>query len=382
MPAVNSSSESSIPLQREPIHVVHVVESFAAGCLVALATLCHTVRDGIQHSIIHALRPESPDRFVELFPANVAFYFLPMTRSIRLGADLRAFKQLCVMLRRIQPDVVHCHSSKAGFLGRWAARREGLPSVYTPHGYAFLRTDVGSLQRACFKIAEWVAARAGNAIVACGEEEYALSRWLAGRNDQVFCIPNSLNLVEADALLRTAPPARLRPDAVMVGTCGRLEPQRNPALFSALVLMLKDEVRWTWIGAPRQNAALPPQVECPGWLSRGEALARLAALDVYVQTSLWEGLSYAVLEAMALGKAVVATDIPANRNIVRHGVTGFLGSTPQELASHVHRLVHDAPLRRRMGAAARRCVEERHDAQKAYLAYDRLYHGLAGDGKP
>lgn len=382
MPAVNSSSALLIPLQREPIHVVHVVESFAAGCLVALATLCHTVRNGIHHSIIHALRPESPERFMELFPEDVNFYFLPMSRSIRLGADLRAFGQLCGMLRRIQPDVVHCHSSKAGFLGRWAARREGLPSVYTPHGYAFLRTDVGSLQRTCFKAAEWVAARAGNAIVACGEEEYALSRWLAGRNDQVFCIPNSLNLVELDALRRTVPPAHPHPDMVTVGTCGRLEPQRNPALFSALVLALKDAARWIWVGAPRQNTVLPPQVECPGWLSRGEALARLAALDIYIQTSLWEGLSYAVLEAMALGKAVVATDIPANRNIVRHGITGFLGSTPQELASHVHRLVHDAPLRRRMGAAARHCVEERHNAQKVYPAYDRLYHGLAGDGKP
>lgn len=135
-----------------------------------------------------------------------------------------------------------------------------------------------------------------------------------------------------------------------------------------------------------RRAATKRRIAAAGGMPRlaqpGEALARLAALDVYVQTSLWEGLSYAVLEAMALGKAVVATDIPANRTIVRHGVTGFLGSTPQELASHVHRLVHDAPLRRRMGAAARRCVEERHDAQKAYLAYDRLYHGLAGDGKP
>ena len=235
MPAV-SSSVSSISFQRKSIHVVHVVESFAAGCLVALATLCHTVRNGIQHSIIHALRPESPERFVELFPTDVAFYFLPMTRLIRIGADLRVFGQLCGMLRRIQPDVVHCHSSKAGFLGRWAARREGLPSVYTPHGYAFLRTDVGSLQRACFKTAEWLAARAGNAIVACGEEEYALSRLLASRNDQVLCIPNSLNLVELDALRRTVPPACLHPDAIMVGTCGRLEPQRNPDLFSACLL--------------------------------------------------------------------------------------------------------------------------------------------------
>lgn len=354
------------------------MESFAAGCLAALATLCHTVRDGIRHSVIHALRPESPESFAKLFPGDVSFYFLPMTRAIRPGADLRAFGRLCGMLRSLRPDVVHCHSSKAGFLGRWAARWAGLPSVYTPHGYAFLRTDVGPLRRACFKSAEWLAARAGTAIVACGEEEYKFSRQLAGRHDPVICIPNSLNLAELDDLRQSMPLCRTQSDQVVVGTCGRLEAQRNPRLFCALALALQNQALWTWIGASQHNAILPPGVECPGWLSRGEALTRLAALDIYVQTSLWDGLSYSVLEAMALGKAVVATDIPANRAIVQHGVTGFLGASAEELIAHVRRLIQDAELRRRMGAAARRRVEERHDARNVYRAYASLYRTLCG----
>lgn len=377
MPATDRSLLSSDSPQRKSIHVVHVMESFAAGCLVALATLCHTVRDGIQHSIIHALRPESPESFAKLFPEDVSFHFLPMTRDIRPVADMRAFGELCGMLRSMRPDVVHCHSSKAGFLGRCAARRAGFPSVYTPHGYAFLRTDVGPLRRACFKWAEWLAARAGTAIVACGEEEYRFSRQLAGRHDQVICIPNSLDLSELDGLRQRTPPFRAHPDQVLAGTCGRLEPQRNPQLFSVLALALQDQAVWTWIGASQHNALLPPQVECPGWLSRGEALARLAALDVYVQTSLWDGLSYSILEAMALGKAVVATDIPANRAIIQHGVTGFLGASPERLIEYARRLIQDASLRQQMGAAARRRVEEQHDARKVYQAYGRLYRTLS-----
>lgn len=360
------------------IHVVHVMESFAAGCLVALATLCHSVRDGIRHSVIHALRPESPESFAKLFPEDVSFHFLPMTRAIRPVQDARAFGRLCGMLRSMRPDVVHCHSSKAGFLGRCAARWSGLPSVYTPHGYAFLRTDVGPLHRACFKWAEWLAARAGTAIVACGEEEYKFSRQLAGAHDPVVCIPNSLNLAELDGLRQSLPPLPPHRDKVVAGTCGRLEAQRNPQLFSALALALQSQAMWIWIGASQHNDVLPPQVECPGWLGRGEALTRLAALDIYVQTSLWEGLSYSVLEAMALGKAVVATDIPANRAIVQHGVTGFLGASEKELIEYARRLIEDAPLRRQMGAAARRRVEERHDARKVYQAYAGLYRTLSG----
>lgn len=362
-----------------PIHVVHVVESFAAGCLAAIATLCHSAQEGLRHSVIHAARPETPKNFADFFPGDVAFYSLPMTRTIRPVQDWRAFIGLRALLVRLRPDVVHCHSSKAGFLGRWAARSLGMPSVYTPHGYAFLRTDVGHWQRACYKTAEWLAARAGNAVVACGREEYELACGLVGKNRKLVCIPNAVNLKEMDALRQSMPLASPAPgiEHIRVGTCGRMEPQRNPRLFSELATALKDEAAWTWIGAPSKTAALPPHVKCSGWLSRSETLTRLAQLDIYVQTSLWDGLSYAVLEAMTFGKPVVATDIPANRAILKHGVTGFLGASPREMAEHLRLLARDAALRRKMGAAARLCVEENHDAARNYQVYGSLYHSLA-----
>lgn len=370
---------SAAPVGCAPVHVVHVVESFAAGCLAAIATLCHSAQEGLLHSVIHATRPETPKNFAEFFPDSVAFYSLPMRRSISPVQDWRAFMGLRALLAQLRPDVVHCHSSKAGFLGRWAARSLDMPSVYTPHGFAFLRTDVGHWQRSCYKMAEWIAARAGNALVACGREEYELACRLAGKNCKLVCIPNAVNLKEMDALRQgmpvVSPPQAL--EHIRVGTCGRMEPQRNPRLFAELAIALKDAAAWTWIGAPSKTAALPPHVECSGWLSRSETLTRLAQLDIYVQTSLWDGLSYAVLEAMTFGKPVVATDIPANRAIVEHGVTGFLGASPQEMIAHVRLLVQDAALRRRMGAAARRRVEENHDAARNYQVYGNLYRSLA-----
>lgn len=362
-----------------PIHVVHVVESFAAGCLAAIATLCHSTQEGLRHSVIHAARPETPKNFAAFFPDNVAFYSLPMTRTIRPVQDWRAFVALRALLAQLQPDVVHCHSSKAGFLGRWAARSLDVPSVYTPHGYAFLRTDVGRWQRACYKMAEWVAARAGNALVACGREEYELACGLVGKNCKLICVPNAVNLQEMDALRQGMPVASpsFERERVQVGTCGRMEPQRNPGLFAELAIAMKDAAAWIWIGAPSKTAALPSHVKCSGWLSRSETLTRLAQLDIYVQTSLWDGLSYAVLEAMTFGKPVVATDIPANRAIVEHGVTGFLGASAQEMIAHLRLLAQDAALRRKMGEAARRRVEEKHDAARNYTVYGNLYHSLA-----
>lgn len=100
-----------------------------------------------------------------------------------------------------------------------------------------------------------------------------------------------------------------------------------------------------------------------------------------MHTSLWEGLSYAVLEAMALGKPVVATDIPANKALIEHGHTGFLGHTPQNMVELLWRLLRDSALRHRTGEAARAYIERQHDASQSYQAYAQLYAHLLSGGQ-
>ena len=80
---------------------------------------------------------------------------------------------------------------------------------------------------------------------------------------------------------------------------------------------------------------------------------------------------------MALGKPVVACDIPSNRAIVEHGVTGFLGATADDLARFISLLACDPLLRETMGEAARKHIAKRHDIKTAYLSYTELYHDLA-----
>jgi glycosyltransferase involved in cell wall biosynthesis len=364
-----------------PVHVVHIVESFASGCLTSVATICHAARDGARHSIIHSRRPETPANFERLFPGDVSFHFVQMAREITPVKDMRALTKICALLGRIKPDVVHCHSSKAGVIGRCAARRYGLPSVYTPRAYAFLRRDVSAWRRAVYMAAEWMAARVGSLVVACGREEYELSLKFASDKNRVFCVNNAVNFEELDAILAAtgASPEK----KLLIGTSGRLGAQHDPGLFSALAERLNQQARWVWIGAPMEaDEELSPTVERTGWLGRDEARAGVAALDIYVHTSCWDGLSIAVLEAMALARPVVATDIPANRYLIEHGVTGFLGSSVDDLAAHVHRLAVDAELRRGMGQAARRYVREHHDAAGVFQEYARLYRELAAGRVP
>ena len=206
------------------MRILHIVESFAAGCLTALSTLCHAVNQGVDHSIAYALREETPADFETLFPRDVSFYRVPM--GVGIGAGVRACRELHALIRRIRPDVVHCHSSKAGVYGRIAARLCGVPSVYTPHGYAFLRTDVSAPARAALRGVEWLVARAGQAIAACGAEEYVFSRQLAGEGRTVVFVRNAVDLPVLDA--RVGTPSAVRDgNRVLAGTCGRAVPDRK-----------------------------------------------------------------------------------------------------------------------------------------------------------
>jgi len=94
---------------------------------------------------------------------------------------------------------------------------------------------------------------------------------------------------------------------------------------------------------------------------------------VYAQTSSWEGMPIAVLEAMTLGKPVVATDIIGNRNVITHGKTGFLAKNPEDFVHLIRMLIDDADLRSRIGSAAAGHVRQHHDIELAIKRYSELY---------
>lgn len=372
---MTARSPQGAPATEKP-HVVHVVESFAAGCLTSIATLCRIMRDDFRFSVIHSVRPETPENFRELFPSEVEFHYLPeMENRIQPKKNLRAYRALKSLLDRSSPDVVHCHSSIAGFLGRMAGFSGSWPVLYSPRGYSFLRVNISPLNKAACVAMEWLAARGNSITVACGEQEYGFATRLAPAEKCVF-IPNALDLAAIDACAGTAP-EKAPGEPLLAGTCGRLSLARNYAYFSR-VAGLVDGARWIWLGAPEDTDLLPPGVARSGWLDREQALSGMAKLDIYLHTSAWDGLSNTLLEAMALGKPVVATDIPANRAVIEDGVTGFLCQDEAHMAETVKKLFADAGLRARVGRAARNYIEEKHDAAKVYQNFGALYRRLAG----
>lgn len=369
------SSAPDAPAMKK-LHVAHVVEAFGAGCLTSIATLCRMLRADFRFSVVHSLRPETPRDFRALFPPEVEFHYLPeMENRVQLKKNLRAYCSLKSTLKGLAPDVLHCHSSIAGFLGRMAAVSGGWPVLYSPRGYSFLRANTSRFNKAACVGGEWLAARGNSITVACGEQEYSCARRLAPK-EKCFFIPNALDLAAIDACVGTIP-EKTPEGPLLAGTCGRLSLQRNYEFFSNVVSLVED-ARWIWLGAPEETTLLPETVARTGWQTREQALSGMAKLDIYVHSSAWDGLSNTLLEAMALGKPVVATDIPANRAVIEDGVTGFLCQNERQMAEVVKKLLADPALRASTGRAARKYIEDRHDAARVYQNFATLYRRLSG----
>jgi glycosyltransferase involved in cell wall biosynthesis len=172
-------------------------------------------------------------------------------------------------------------------------------------------------------------------------------------------VPNGIAL---DSICVRSAPAATR--TVTVGTAGRISSARHPELFARVARRLAGrDLRFVWLGGGEPDAQHELEragVQVSGWLPHSRLLELLADLDIYVQPSRWEGLPVAVMEAMATGLPVVATDIVGNRDLVRHGRTGWLAASEDELVDAVSLLADDASLRMSFGRAAREHVLDSH----------------------
>jgi len=337
------------------VRVVHVVESFLSGTFEVIRTICSRLDPArFDVWVLHSLREHSPADYRELFPPHVNLVRVAMRRDISPWRDAAAFAAIVRQLVRLRPEVVHTHSSKAGVLGRAAAALTGVPRVFhTPHGYAFLMDD---RRRGLYRSLERCAGRVGTTIaVSRAEAEYARS--VARR---VRIVPNAVDVPDLSA-----------PEANVVASCGRITSARNPELVERVARAMPGE-RFVWIGDGEARGGLS-RVEVTGWLPRAESLRRLASAAVLLHPSKWEGMPLVVTEAMALGRPVVASDIPAHRELIEHGRTGFLAAREIDFVSALRELLRDPALRARIGSNARIEARSKFSPDEMARRYAELY---------
>lgn len=361
--------------QNEPqvkkIRILYVVESFSTGVYAIVRDIaCNLDPLRFEVRIIHSLRDDSPTDYVkEMSMTHLQLRHVPMGKA---SDYLNAVRILRQEIESYRPVCIHLHSSKAGFLGRIACRHSGCTHVlYSPHGFSFLRTDVGFLKRRLFFLLEyWVDRYSPAKIIAVSEGELEEARRLTANTMAIN------NFIDTNTIF----PGQNHEETDIV-TTGRIAPQKNPALFNEIARSLPD-YSFLWIGdGPLRHQLDAPNITITGYIPRSEVTSYLNGSKIYLQTSLWEGMPVSILEAMATAKAIVASDIIGNRDLIEHKVNGMLcdPSSAHEFVAWISELMADETHRRRLGLAAREHAVVHHDLEAAVAKYMHEYE-FSGSG--
>jgi glycosyltransferase involved in cell wall biosynthesis len=327
--------------------VLQVSEAAGGGVLQMISSLSAGVHAaGHQVDVAYGRRPETPADVVAALPAGIGVHELPWTGRRSIAAQGRAGGQLRRLIRSLRPDVVHLHSSFAGLIGSLYIPRD-IPTVYSPHAYAFMQPDSPRALRGAYLMAEMFTARRCQLVGCVSHSEADLARRYV-RAPNVLTVPNGIPDLDPEALA-ARPPVAMTDDAdrpPLVVAMGRIAPQKRAPETADILVALRDQADVAWIGGGSvvQDAKLRAAgVPVTGWLSHEAALVQLDRASVYLHWSAFDGQPMSVLEALARDVVVVASDIAPNREIV--GPRQVVGSAGEatELTRRIitDRVFHD-----------------------------------------
>ena len=281
--------------------------------------------------------------------------------------------RLARIVRSHAPDLVHLHSSKAGLTGRLALRGRR-PTVFQPHAWSFFAAH-GPMAAAA---ARWerVATRWADVIVCVSRGEELAGRH-AGIDGELRVVPNGVDLDAFPVASGERDEARQRlelGDEPLAVCIGRLSEQKGQDVLVDAWHDVVSEVpgaELVLVGTGPNEEALRRRVRVTGEV--GNVRDWLVAANVVVQPSRWEGLPYTVLEAMATGRAVVATDVPGMSDALGDEVSLVTVDDRAALARAIAQRLRDAAAADEEGRLLRARVEQRFDLRTTTQAMADLY---------
>jgi glycosyltransferase involved in cell wall biosynthesis len=348
--------------------VYHVITKLELGGAqkVTLMTLERLPRDRYDVGLITGPEGLLVD-WAKRIPAMTRVWNPWLVREIRPLQDTLAFLKLWRLFRRERPQIVHTHSTKAGILGRWAAKLAGVPLIFhTAHGFGFhdfqrrvVRNFYVSLERLTARITTKFF------LVSYANAEKAEKCGMVRRGDWVL----ARDSIAVDEFMRPRPRRRklgewgIPEDKVIVGMVACFKMQKSPEDFievAARVLAKDGRAHFLMAGDGELRPSIEERIRrhnigrhvtLLGWQSEKEMPEVYRNLDVVVLTSLWEGLPCVFSEAMACELPIVATNVDGAREAIIDGENGYLHEPHdvEAMAGSVLKLVRDPELRRRMG---------------------------------
>jgi len=360
----------------QKIKVLHIITRLDRGGSAENTFLTVTGLDKDSYDVTLMSGPvedSMQDRTKQIEAHGIKYIFISeLARDINFIKDLKTLFKIYIFLRKEKFDIVHTHTSKAGFLGRLAAKLAGVPIVvHTPHGHVFFGY-FKPVKTKIFIFFEKLSSHITDKIVALTNREkddYILFK--TTREEKSVVINSGVDLNKFKELsFRDKQSFKkelgLPENSLIAGTVGRLVPVKGqeflieaakhiiPKFPSTLFMFTGDGHLRQNLNKKALEMGIKENVIFLGW--RDDVDMIISIYDVFVLPSLNEGMGRVLVEAMALGKPIVASHIGGIPDLITQGKNGFLvpPRNPEQLAKYIQILIEDKEKRESMGQAGKK----------------------------
>lgn len=312
--------------------VLHIVEAFGGGVFTFLVDLINNTCDEYDVVLACSIRPQTPKNYKEYIDKRVKIIELESgVRDINLTKDLKSFFEVKKIIKNEKADIVHLHSSKSGFLGRMICNDKKVKVLYNPHGFAFLKEDESKFKKNIYKALEYIAAKKCGSIVGVSKGEYEEALKLSKKS---YLINNGIDIEKLPALKEK----EVSTNNLKICTIGRISYQKNPKMFNEIAKRFPD-IRFTWIGQGEMLDVLDSDnIKVTGWVTKSEAIKLMNEADIFILTSLWEGLPIALLEAMYYKKICIVSNCIGNRDVIINKKNGFIANNIEDFLEKINNI--------------------------------------------
>lgn len=316
---------------------------------------------------------------------QIKSYHLNLEREVRFFKDLDVLSQMIKMVKKIRPDVIHCHSAKAGILGRLVGSVLNIKTIYTPHAYSYLSSE-SKKKKVVLKFIEKCFGYLSAYTVTCSNSEYTRAVCdLKIDKKKVFLWNNS---IEKDITSKSSKYLNALPKDYIC-SIGRPCYQKNTELMINAILMAKEDyksIHLVILGVGFYSPSLEKikkfildnklseNITLIPWLERSESLGILKNSLFYISSSRYEGLPYSVIEALALKKPCILTNVDGNRDLVKNNYNGFLVEQKAEImANSIVNLNNNREVLASMSKNSRSEFEKFYQINKNIKSLENLY---------
>ncbi|WP_019907472.1 glycosyltransferase family 4 protein [Thermoanaerobacter indiensis] len=327
----------------------------------------------------------------ELKDLNVVSHNIDFSRSPYSFSNLRALGQLIKIMKENKFSLVHVHTPVGAFLGRLAAKITNTkPVFYTAHGFHFYKGAPLKNWLIYYTI-EKIAAHWTDGLITMNEEDFNIAKkFKLRRKDAVFYVHGVGIDIEKYSINDNEKRKKLREelgfseDDILILTVAEINTNKNHKQVIDAIKALRDyysNIYYLIVGTGEKEKELKNYVLISNLGSKIRFLGYredipeiLNAIDIFGLTSLREGLPRAIMEAMAAGKPIVATNVRGNRDLVRDGVNGYLipVNDIEATAKVIVKLVENKNLRLRMGEEGRKIIQD-YAIEKVLNEMDEIY---------